>query len=147
MALKLINVDSINLNRWNSSLTCHQQNCTIHFIRALLLELKQMKDLHHDHLTRWVGACLEEGETIRRTVCTIFLALPFSVPKWKMTRSQAETFFSVLRMGRVGWIRHSEDITIAKPTKMKTWWIYQFCNWIVSSRDESVSFLQASPLW
>ena len=44
----------------------------ISFPRALLLELKQMKDLHHDHLTRWVGACLDEGELwnrmpIRRT--------------------------------------------------------------------------------
>ena len=27
--------------------------------RALLLELKQMKDLHHDHLTRFLGACLD----------------------------------------------------------------------------------------
>ena len=38
----------------------------IFFFRALLLELKQMKDLHHDHLTRWVGACLEEGEFSNR---------------------------------------------------------------------------------
>ena len=35
-----------------------------HLFRALLLELKQMKDLHHDHLTRWVGASLEEGEFV-----------------------------------------------------------------------------------
>ena len=92
----------------------------MHYTRALLLELKQMKDLHHDHLTRWVGACLEEGETMRHTGWTIFLALPFFSTKIYKTYSQAEAFFlktfreqqlkfcysslsfSVLKMGRVG---------------------------------------------
>jgi hypothetical protein len=44
VAMKPITAEGINLNR------------------ALMLELKQMKDLHHDHLTRFVGACLEPGD-------------------------------------------------------------------------------------
>jgi len=27
--------------------------------RSLLLELKKMKDLHHDHLVRFIGACVD----------------------------------------------------------------------------------------
>ena len=30
--------------------------------RQLLIELKQMKDLHHDHLVRFVGACFDHNE-------------------------------------------------------------------------------------
>ena len=34
----------------------------INMNRQLLIELKQMKDLHHDHLVRFVGACFDDSE-------------------------------------------------------------------------------------
>ena len=30
--------------------------------RQLLIELKRMKDLQHDHLVRFVGACLDHSQ-------------------------------------------------------------------------------------
>lgn len=45
VAVKKIDVGNLNLNR------------------SLMLELKKMKDLQHEHLVRFYGACLEPPET------------------------------------------------------------------------------------
>lgn len=45
MAVKKINVSNLNLNR------------------SLMLELKKMKDLQHEHLVRFYGACLDAPDS------------------------------------------------------------------------------------
>ena len=46
VALKKIDAQNISMNR------------------QLLIELKQMKDLQHDHLVRFVGACLDHSNPL-----------------------------------------------------------------------------------
>ena len=33
--------------------------------RALLMELRYLKDLHHNHLARFVGACIDTGDNAK----------------------------------------------------------------------------------
>ena len=49
VALKKIRAENISMNR------------------QLLIELKQMKDLQHDHLVRFVGACLDHNNPLLMT--------------------------------------------------------------------------------
>ena len=39
--------------------------------RSLMLELKFLKDMQHDHIVRFLGACLDQGKIvfIHRNVC------------------------------------------------------------------------------
>ena len=36
--------------------------------RPLMLELKCLKDLQHDHIVRFIGACLDQGNVIMLSV-------------------------------------------------------------------------------
>jgi hypothetical protein len=39
--------------------------------RSLMLELKRMKDLQHEHIARFLGACLEPGKVIGPLLSTV----------------------------------------------------------------------------